>query len=144
MGADHAERGDEAVHVIAVGVILRVGIAVRGRDLRVGGEHVIGFVEGFLVEFPVRGDALLDVAEDIAVLQLPCLEVGQCFSAEVILKAGRVGIHVDENEAAERGHLGLRERQVFLLDMREIPIAQHGLASAVDVPAPGVKRAFEL
>src|SRR3546814_2606561 len=65
------------------------------------------------------------------------------FLAEIIAKRRRVGIHVDEHEAAESFDAHLRQRQVLEIDVREIPVAQRFLVRTVEVPGPAMERAFE-
>jgi hypothetical protein len=67
-------------------IILHVGIAHALEQLRVGFEHMVGFEEGFLRGLPVAGQLLGDMDRDVAVRDVPVLEVlGQ--GAEEFLEA---------------------------------------------------------
>src|SRR3546814_10981001 len=88
---------------------------------------------------PPRSSGLIEVA----VFQLPRIDMGLGFLAEIIAKRRRVGIHVDEHEAAESFDAHLRQRQVLEIDVREIPVAQRFLVRTVEVPGQAMEREFE-
>jgi hypothetical protein len=59
--AEHPERRHETADVLAIDVVLRVGVAVRDRHLRMRLDHVIGFEERLDRELPIARQPFLDV-----------------------------------------------------------------------------------
>ena len=80
---------------------------------------------------------------DVAILELPRVDVRLRFGTEILGERGRIRIHVDEHETAEQLDLRLRQRELLAIDVREVPVADDALVRAVDVPAPAVEAALE-
>src|SRR5262249_49911644 len=85
-----------------------------------------------------------NVQIDVAILELPCIDVRLGRGAQVISERGRLRVHVDEHESSEYLDSRLRQRELLPIHMGEVPLTDDALVGTVDVPAPAVKAALEL
>ncbi len=108
-----------------------------------GGSGVVRLAERLLGDLPVAGQYLLHMTLDVAVFEIPALEVLRKVAHEVGERA-RVGVGVDEHETAPRVDLRLWQSELVGCYVLEVPPGRHGLEFAVECPGPAVERASEL
>ena len=99
--------------------------------------------ERFLGDLPVARDHLADMHRLPALLRLPAGEVRRQH-AQVLGERCRVRVHVQEYEATPAFHARLRQREIGIVQVREIPAAGHRIDLAVELPAKAVERTAEL
>jgi len=127
--------------VVPVGVMTR---EIR-EDLRVGGVHVVRLAERLLGDLPVGLDDLGDVGFDVAVLEVPDLELLDRFP-EVLRERSGVGVGVDEDEPRPRVDAARGQVEVVrtLVDVGEVPRSRNVGEGAVEGPREAVEVAADL
>src|SRR5581483_1080958 len=109
-----------------------------------GGDDVEGLHEGLLRDLPVASQDLRDVSLLVAALQRPSRELAIELVTEELAQRLRIGVGIDEYEAAPRADFRFRQRPFGRLDMGEIPLAGNVSQGAVDIPCKAVKRTSKL
>ena len=143
MRAEHARRGDRAVEVIADVIVAGVGVPQEWQQLRVSDDRVPGFHEGLCSRLPVRRDLLLHPHASVAVFKIVPL-VMRRRRAEPCLEIRQVVVLGDHHETLPQFNACLWQRQVFALQMLEIPLRRDFLEGAVVAPGEAVERAAQL
>ena len=109
------------------------------------GVDVVRLAERLLGDLPVGVDDARHVGLDVAVAEVPDLELLDDL-AEVLLERRGVRVGVDEHEAGPGadGALGQREVVGALVDVREVPRRGNVGEVAGEVPCETVERAADL
>src|SRR3546814_5991734 len=90
------------VQTCALPILLRVGVAVGRRDLRVRLDDVVRLKKRVDRELPVAWQTLGDVQIDVAVFQLPRIDMRLGFLAEIIATRRRSEEHTSELQSLMR------------------------------------------
>ena len=138
-----AERRHRQVHIVAIDIIHRIGIAGERQQLRMGDDGVPAFHESLHHHLPIGGHHLAHPHRRRTFLLPPTLEMLR-HGREKFIERRPVRRLANEDIASPAPDADFGQGHLLVFQVREVPAARDLLDRPIIIPGESMKRALQL